>query len=192
MLNIFDQHTDQPTNDASVLVQVGSFAFPIHHSVREVLLLLEESDTVHWVSKAEWSAIDLLVAILAKHTEPAKIYLSSYAFSEKPARMIANLIGEGRIAWLRCIIDSRVDVRSQTALQLLKGCAAELVMVDTHAKVTVVHCGDSYYTIVGSANYTSNRRYEAGIISKCEATAHFHKTWIKEVIEHERNTGNTN
>lgn len=188
MLNIFDITPQADiSSPSSVIVQVGSFAFPVHHNVTEVLNLLNDNPTVHWLSKAEWSAIDLLVAILARHTEPAKIYLSSYAFSEKPARIITNLIEEGKITWLRCIIDSRVDVRSQTALQLLKGCADKLVMVDTHAKVTVVHIGESFYTIVGSANYTSNKRYEAGIISTCPFVAEFHKTWIKDVItEHDR------
>ena len=182
MLDIFQQE-EETKQGLTSHVQVGSFAFPVHHSVRELLILLNDNDTVHWVSKGEWSAIDLLVAILARHDEPVKIYLSSYAFSEKPARILANLIDEDKIAWLRCIIDSRVDVRSQTALQLLKGCADVLEMADTHAKVTVVHCGDHFYTIVGSANYTSNKRFEAGIITTCPNAAAFHKEWIKEVLD---------
>jgi hypothetical protein len=189
MLNIFDQEPESTATPATILVHVGSFSFPVHHHVDELLKLLQSNTTVHWVSRATWSAIDLLVAILAAHQEPAKIYLSSYAFSEKPARIFANLIDQGKITWLRCIIDSRVDVRSQPALQLLRGCADQLVMADTHAKVTIIHIGDRFYTIVGSANYTTNKRHEAGIITTCPETAAFHKKWIKDVIEL-NNTGN--
>ncbi len=183
MLDIFDQQPEQSTDAATLQVHVGGFAFPVHYGVGELMDLLQENESVHWVSKGEWSAIDLLVAILARHDEPAKIYLSSYAFSEKPARIIANLVESGKITWIRCIIDSRVDVRSQPALQLLRGCADKLVMMDTHAKVTVLHMGEHFYTIVGSANYTSNKRFEAGIISRSAECAAFHKKWIKDAID---------
>lgn len=164
------------------MVQVGSFAFPVSNSLQEVVELVREQEHVHWVSRGEWSAIDMLLAILALEPLSPIIYMSTYAFSEKPARILANLVDEGKIGMLYCVIDSRVDVRSQAALQLIKGCATKLVMADTHAKVTTIIYPEKRYTIVGSANYTSNKRTEAGIVSTDPAVSIFHYQWIADEL----------
>lgn len=186
MLDIFSHTDTAESNNTSKLLQIGSFSFSIPSNVHDVVAAVADGNVVHWVSRGQWSAIDMLLAVLNTSELPASIYLSSYAFSERPARIIANLISEGRIKWLRCIIDSRVDVRSQTALQLIKGCADKLKLVDTHAKVTVVKMGEIFYTIVGSANYTGNKRFEAGIISTSPALALFHINWIEDAIESDK------
>lgn len=183
MLDIFSTIENETVSTGAMKhVQVGSFSFPIHNSVLEVADLLDSAKHVHWVSRAEWSAIDLLLSILAKHDLAPTIYMSTYAFSEKPARVLANLLDEGKISLLYCVIDSRVDVRSQSALQLIKGCATKLVMADTHAKVTTIIYPEHRYTIVGSANYTSNKRIEAGIVSTCAEVSMFHYKWIADEL----------
>jgi hypothetical protein len=185
MLDIFKELHAEEIKPGLKEVQVGSFSFSIPDNAMEVVESAKSyhPHMVHWVSRAEWSAIDLLTAILSMHSGAADITLSSYAFSERPARILANLMSEGKIAKLHCIIDSRVDVRSQTALQLIKGCAQKLKLVDTHAKVTVVHMDGFWYTVVGSANYTSNRRFEAGFITTHADIAAFHTQWINNVLD---------
>lgn len=185
MIDIFNTPPDN-TEEALLEVQLGGFSFPVPGAIKTVFERLAEHGDgamVHWVSRGQWSAIDLLLTTLALHEQPAEVWLSSYAFSERPARQIANLIEGGKISRLHALIDSRVDVRSQQALQLIKGCAYRLKMVDTHAKVTVVRFADHCYSIVGSANYTSNRRIEAGIITADASVANFHTDWLNETFD---------
>jgi sugar-specific transcriptional regulator TrmB len=164
------------------MIHVGAFAYPVSHKLSEMSELFFKHGTIHWVSNGDWSAIDLLLMVLSFSEAPAIVTLSSYAFSERPARIIADLISRGKIRELHCIIDSRVDVRSASAFNLIQSAATQCVLVDTHAKVTVIEMGEMCYSIIGSANYTSNTRYEAGLISREPDIGLFHKKWISDAI----------
>ena len=153
----------------------------------EVMHKLMDHDFVHWVSDGDWSMHELLLACLeaagASASTPAVVYISSYAFSELPARIIADLKRNGTIGKLYCLIDSRIDVRSAGALQLLKATADECKLVSTHAKVSVVSTVHGQITIVGSANYTTNERFEAGYVSDLVELAEFNKKWIVDALK---------
>ncbi len=51
-------------------------------------------------------------------------------------------------------------------------------MVNTHAEVTVIENDQFIFCVVGSANYTTNKRYEAGVIIADDVVSLFHKKWI--------------
>ena len=152
--------------------------------LNEVKKTLPDNDFIHWVSNGDWSMHELLLLCLSI-TGPANVYISSYAFSEKPARIIADLKNKGHIQELHCLIDSRIDVRSAGAFQLVQGCATTCKLVNTHAKVTVIENETHQIAIVCSANYTTNERYEAGYISKLPELAAFNKEWITDEIAKE-------
>lgn len=143
----------------------------------EVIEQIPHYDFVHWVSHSYWSMHELLLACL-QHSGPADVYISSYAFSEQPARLLADLKGRSIIRQLHCLIDSRIDTRSAGALQLIQATANSCKLVATHAKVTVIVNDQHCIAIVGSANYTTNERYEAGFVSTIAQLGNFHKTWI--------------
>jgi hypothetical protein len=145
--------------------------------VHDVLAMVQEGCCVHWVSDGEWSVHDLLLGLL-QETGPADVYISSYAFSEYPARLIADLKDRKIIRSLYCLIDSRIDKRSASALNLVRNCADQLKLVNTHAKVTVIENSNYVFCIIGSANYTTNKRYEAGLIISDAVVSSFHKKWI--------------
>jgi hypothetical protein len=190
MLDIFTpihKGNDQDDDDLMhYMVQVGSYEYPINRKLGAVLDKIASDKTVHWVSGGAWSAIDLFMGIIAK-TGTAMVWISSYAFSEKPARTIADLVHDGTIEKLECIIDSRVDTRSASALTLIQNCSKRCVLLDTHAKVTLITNGTDYYTIVGSANYTTNKRWEAGIVCMDKDTFNFHLKWMQHAMD-TRNT----
>lgn len=144
----------------------------------DVLKMVGHGKTVHWLSEGDWSMHQLLQELLMTVTGPADVYISSYAFSELPARTIANLKATGDIKNLYCLIDSRVDVRSASALSMMKNTADSLKLCHTHAKVTIIKNDEWFLAVVGSANYTTNKRYEAGIISAAGNVASFHQKWV--------------
>lgn len=134
-----------------------------------------------WVSDGEWSMHQMLMAILDK-TGPAEVYMSTYAMSETPARIIAQLVDEKVITYLYCVLDNRVDVRTAGSLQIIKAMATKYAMVDTHAKVTVIINGQWKIAVVGSANYTENKRYESGVVVCDDAIADQQIKWIKKAL----------
>lgn len=182
MLIDFASQQEAPKDQAHIMVHIGASSFPISQSLHDLLSIVEFHHLVHWVTDGAWSAHELLCGLLQK-TGPADIYISTYAFSEQPARIIAQLKQEGQIQSLHCAIDNRIDVRSASAHNLLKNASTQYRLLATHAKVTVIQGAERIYTIIGSANYTSNKRYEAGIISNETAVGDYHRNWISKAIE---------
>lgn len=148
----------------------------------EVLALIDHGRTIHWVSEGDWSMHQLLEALLER-TGPAEVWISSYAFSELPARTIANLRALGTISRLHCIIDSRIDVRSASALTILRNTSTRLKLCHTHAKVTILKNKEWLIAVSGSANYTVNKRYEAGMITTDPTVSSFHLKWISNELQ---------
>ena len=120
----------------------------------------------------------LLEKMLIKTGKKSDVFISSYAFSETSGRMIARMKNEDYITHLFCLLDNRTDTRTPGSLQLLKGICTELKLIGTHAKITQIRSGETLITIAGSANYTENKRYEAGIITYNHKTFAFHNNWM--------------
>lgn len=149
--------------------------------LESVIKLIEPGANIFWVSNGEWSMHELLLEIL-NITGSAVVHLSSYAMSETPARILAQLISNGLIEKLFCVLDNRIDVRTAGSFQLMKGISDKLVLTETHAKVTVVQNKNWSVAVIGSANYTENKRYEAGIISLYEPAVQLQLTWLQKAL----------
>lgn len=150
--------------------------------LQEVIALIKPDANVLWVSDGKWSAHQLLLALL-DITGPANVYISSYAMSETPARYLVNLKQIGFIKDLYCVLDNRVDTRTAGTLQIIKCIATDYSLIDTHAKVTVIENEQWNIAIIGSANYTENNRYEAGIVSCTRDAAEMQLRWIKKALK---------
>lgn len=150
-------------------------------ALSDVISLVKNDTTVYWVSNGDWSMHEMLMALL-DITGPAHVAISSYAMSESPARIIALLKEKGSILSLISVLDNRIDVRTAGSFQLMKGISDKMVLVDTHAKVTVITNEDWNIAVVGSANYTENKRYEAGIISTNPLVVAMQLKWINKAL----------
>ena len=57
-----------------------------------------------------------------------------------------------------------------------------LVLDEVHAKVTVVYNEKFKIAVVGSANYTENNRYEAGVITTNPAVVDAQLLWMNKAL----------
>lgn len=149
--------------------------------LRSVVKLIEPGATIYWVSNNDWSMHELLLEIL-NITGEAEVYISSYAMSETPARILSQLKSTGMITKLHSVLDNRIDVRTAGSYQLMKAISDELVLVDTHAKVTVVQNKNWNVAVIGSANYTENKRYEAGVVTLNEEAVNLQLLWMQKAL----------
>jgi hypothetical protein len=154
---------------------------PDSMKLNEVLTLVQANACVHWVTNGDWNMHDLLIGLL-NITGAADVHLSSYGFSDYPARIIADLKERKIIKKLYCLIDNRIDKRSASALAIIKNMADGFLMLNTHAKVTVIEGGTNNLVVIGSANYTTNKRYEAGVVINVPEAVSFHKTWMQNEL----------
>lgn len=147
----------------------------------QVINLVKESRSVMWVSDGSWSMHQMLMALL-DITGPADVMISSYAMSETPARILAQLKNERIIKTLRVLLDDRVDTRAAGSLQVIMAIADEYALVKTHAKVTLLQNDHFNITVVGSANYTENKRYETGVIFTDMPAYEMQCKWISKAF----------
>jgi len=146
------------------------------------LFLLQHHTTVHFMNKGYWDMHELLLMLLDL-TGPAHLTFSSYAISETAARAFAGLKENGQLLSISGVIDNRSDTRSAGSLQLLRGVCDRLTLCPCHAKVSLLHNDFADTTVIGSANYTENKRYEAGMICSERETRLFHQKWMEEAIK---------
>ncbi len=92
-------------DDPNSVVDGGLHAIAGSMKLQEVTLMVDHGKTVHWVSRGDWSMHQLLYKLLEK-TGPADVYISSYAFSEKPARVLADMKHNGIIQQLFCFTNA--------------------------------------------------------------------------------------
>jgi hypothetical protein len=124
---------------------------------------------------------EMLTALLSI-TGEADVYISTYALGETPGRIVAQLKSSGMIKKLFTVIDSRVDVRTANSFQLIGAISDKMVLVDTHAKVTAIVSDTMKIAVIGSANYTENKRYECGVITTNTAAVDMQIEWINKAL----------
>lgn len=165
----------------SCLVAVnGSVGFS--DNVMDIVAQIKGNDSCHFYTDGAWNMHQLLVGLL-EITGAAHIYLSSFAMSETAVRTIHSLQDIGVIKSLHCVIDNRVETRSAGSLQLLKSISSSISLRPCHAKTTVIEGELCSLVIIGSANYTENKRMEVGFVDSNPETCAFHKSWIKKILK---------
>lgn len=160
---------------------------PSSMKLDDVLNLVDQNRCIEWATNGDWNMHDLLIGLL-NITGAADVHLSSYGFSDYPARILADLKERKIIKKLYCLIDNRIDTRSASALAIIKNIADGFVMLNTHAKVTVIESGSMNLVVIGSANYTTNKRWEAGVVIINPESVFFHKTWMQNELKRKPKT----
>jgi hypothetical protein len=151
-------------------------------TVAEIVEALWACSTVHFAHKRAWSVHELLMALL-EQTGQADVTISTYAISEQAARQLALRKDDGGIRNLAVLLDQRVDVRTAGSLQLVRNISDRLGMTECHAKVTLIEGAERQFAVIGSANYSENKRWECGLVTSNAAVIAMHKHWINGIID---------
>ena len=154
---------------------------PNNNDLHTLLNLVAPERTLFWVTKGEWTMHQLLIGLL-NITGAAHVVIATYAMCETSARMVAQLKNGNMITSLTTILDNRVDVRSAGSFQLMTAMSDRLVLDEVHAKVTVIYNEDFKIAVLGSANYTENNRYEAGVITTNTDVVKAQLMWMNKAV----------
>jgi hypothetical protein len=148
----------------------------------EAIPFIEMGYTYHIPCFVHWSLHDLM-AYLLTFTGLAKVWLTSWAISENPVRMMMQLIDEGKVSELSCVFDSRIKSQCPSAAQLLQRNFTKIGLCDIHAKVLVIINDSWAISVTATANLTNKRRVEKYVICCDRAVAENDVKWIKQLLE---------
>lgn len=147
----------------------------------EVLAALEDftaGQCMVFRTEGKWSSHELLAQLL-RLTGPAEVCISTYSMTEDPVRMLVNQLSTGQITKLQVICDTRFTAQQAAAHQLAKA-NFHLHLCHVHAKCMTISNDRWSLSVIGSANFTRNKRLECGVIIDDAAICAFNRKWIED------------
>lgn len=158
--------------------------------LEETIGVPEPGTQDHFWTSARWSMHHLLLYLL-KFTGPADLIFSTYTISEDAVRILFDLKKSGQLLSIKCLVDKRFTIRSPKARQLAEGLFDSYTLFDCHAKIMVLDNEQLPLAVIGSANWSENKRYESGVICYSAQVKDFWKhnlvTAIDEGLDKRRN-----
>lgn len=145
---------------------------------------LEQGQCVFTFEYGKWSSHELLAYILLQ-TGPAKLWFSTWSITEEPLRVLIRLKKAGLLTEINALFGDRVTVMSPVAWQYASYNIPDIRLGKCHAKVQVIINDTWQVAVMGSANFTNNPRWEAGVVC-CDKTV---AEGYRQSIEEARNTG---
>ncbi|HRN79980.1 MAG TPA: hypothetical protein PKY29_04475 [Ferruginibacter sp.] len=144
---------------------------------------LQPNCCTHYVSDGYWSMHDLVMSLLKKYNQPADLYITTYAIREYAVRQLLFAAESGLLKKINLLVDYRAKVRTPEVFQLIENVMSEVFLTRVHAKVCVIKLPDLIISIVGSSNWTTNPKIEAGTISLNKEVGEFNIKWITEIMQ---------
>jgi len=138
----------------------------VRQELEPALEKLDRQNAVVFTTHGAWSMHHLATALLQRAGKGCEVWIASYNFTRKAAETFGNLKSLGYIQRLYALLDKRmVSAESKSYGVLLTLCEG-LHLMKNHAKIILVFGEKDSYMVIGSANLTQNRRFEAGSIFK--------------------------
>lgn len=135
-------------------------------SMAENLPILSTGSTYIFASDKEWSTPDLLQHLLSI-TGPADLAITTYSVTDLAVTQFKNILATGQIKSCRFVADRRVMKVAPLAFKKLEESGIELKFRKCHAKMILISNDQYKVTVISSANFHRNPRWEAGTIFTC-------------------------
>lgn len=171
--HLLDSENDFPKTKAAACSSLLALSFAQGETlnlISETIGTLQPGKSIFYHTEGAWSNIDLLEHML-KRSGPANLYFCTWSISIEAIRRIINWKKTGLVKDLFIVADKGIRNRKPEIYQQLIGNFSNIVFTSCHAKVTVIQNQEFDFCFLGSANYTTNPRLEAGILVNDKATA---------------------
>lgn len=147
----------------------------------EATLKSDFKGNLFYMSDGSFSAIDLLMYLVEKNQNVTHVTISTFAISQKAAAYFVKMM-ELRNIQFDILLDWRMNLKNPDLVKYLKVVCHSVGFANIHAKLTCLYGGDASVTVINSANYTHNKRYESGVITDDSEVCEMYVNKIREII----------
>lgn len=144
----------------------------VQEDLATIIPTLEMGDVLEWMTDGRWSSHNL-TAHLLKLAGPSDLLIATWAITQEPLEMLERLKTDGSVKRLEGLFESKIQHHNPKAWHYAKGVFDDIWTAKCHAKVTVITNENWNIAVVSSANWTRNRRIEAGVICAEKAVRNF-------------------
>ena len=118
--------------------------------------------------------------------EVEEMYLATWTISKSNVNRLRDEVGSGKLKKLVMVISSTLKPANPALYAYLIGKLnefenVEIKEVNSHAKTFSMKCGDNFFTISGSANWSENPRIENFLILNDRDLYEHHAEWMDEL-----------
>lgn len=151
-------------------------------SIKEMIGKPIPGSQTHFWTMGRWSIHQLIVYLL-QFTGSTHLLFSTYTISENALRILLDHKEAGDLKSISVLVDKRFSIRSPKARQFANVVFDRYELFDCHAKVTIMDNDVLPVVIIGSANWSENKRYECGIIFYDADVVSFWKEKINKAMD---------
>ncbi len=145
-----------------------------------------EHEVQSFVSRGMSDAGSFLHVVLDKHKIIDEAVIATWTISRKNIDRLLLALDSGEIKHLTFLInDGLLKTNSTKAIYAYlciefnkRADKIKYNVANSHAKIQCYKCGENYYTISGSANWSENPRIENFILIGGKQQYEFNKSWI--------------
>ena len=169
--------------------------FQIIKKVLHDLRLPKRGEQIRIRTQQQINLLSMILKIIDVHKKIDELTVATYTFNRFSMETFSALLKAKAILKLNLLISSSYEFRDKKYCQELKEFAltmnkkysVHLCLAWAHFKITLVKCGDDFYQIEGSMNYSTNNMAEQLLFENSKETYDYDYKFIKEVILKNKN-----
>lgn len=136
-----------------------------------------------------FNAFTFVPYLLKEHGQIQHLSMSTYTVNQRIADALFRMAATGQVQKISLYISESLKFRMPKvvdhlqALQQSRPDLLEVVYCWNHSKITLAHCGQNYYTIEGSGNWSENARYEQYIFANKQDLYDFRQQCLTSLLQ---------
>ena len=134
---------------------------------------LHSNSNIHRILDGTWSLYELIDYVIDT-TGTVDAFITSFSISEAAICTFQQMLEDGRLKSLRCLLDNSLRKTKTSLLFFLHNTGADLRLSLNHSKIILLHNDSWKISINASANMSRNRRIEALVLSSEVSTFNYY------------------
>lgn len=146
-----------------------------------------DNESLHIVSNGSFDYFTLIPKLIEMNCGICEdFWFTTWTMSHNNVIQILELFDKGIFKNIHAMTGEYFRTRESAVYHILylglQERGQKLFANKNHAKITLLQCGNNFYTIEGSANFTANPRIEQFVITNSQSLFNFHKEWMTKMI----------
>ena len=140
-------------------------------------------------TQTQLSMLAIVLSVLRKHDLIDELTIATYTLNREAYNLLTALLGK-RISKINLFLASSYTFRDAKYYDFLKKDAKRLmldfdyhlVFAWSHLKITLIRCGDDFYQLEGSMNYSQNNLAENLVFENCRESYEYDYEFVLETM----------
>lgn len=133
------------------------------------------------VTKKSITPYTFLLDAIKKYDVIDELYIATYRITAKAINNIEYLLDNNKIKKFTLVINDNYKVLMKDKSILIEKLRkrANVIIINSHVKITLIRCKNHYIAISGSGNFSTNPKVEQYTLMENEKLYNFHKNWME-------------